>query len=287
MNPRSKHTHAALLALLGSHHSAGGIDTDVTVSRHGFRTKLIKNYLGAECVPSILNTETNQDKDSLSPPRHNKTSKTDVGILSSKLESCPGSNELCKVDATSLLGGRCVMSSSRRAEWYDRSEAKLQACKARCPDTKLCDCLYDVNIDCAVSDIPSACRNKDHLKCLASDDMATLHDVFYCPAYSCMEDVKGVGLADEEIYYTCMICVGYATHCDYCNMNGPHTGCDTASEFCKDARINKTYHYSQNCTDFLGSSLDGGFSSGSGQVSGAIGTAAAALALISMANLHH
>ena len=56
------------------------------------------------------------------------------------------------------------------------------------------------------------------MKCLPFEGEATFHDIFYCPVYSCTDDVKGVGLADEEIiFYTCVVCVGYASFCDYCN----------------------------------------------------------------------
>ena len=90
---------------------------------------------------------------------------------------------MCKADATSSLGGRCV-SSSRRIMSNDSEN--YQACTTKCPGNKICDCIGN-GIGCLPSIIASACRNKDHLNCLLSDT-ATHWVTFDCPIYECIVD---------------------------------------------------------------------------------------------------
>eukprot|EP01083_Nonionella_stella_P045199 121490_1 len=261
MHLKSNYPNSDFLALVGSHSIATGTGGAVgegvsaaTASHHGRRPKLgSAKPLGAECAPTT--PEPNWDDNVLPLPRKKNTIKADIGILTPESKPCPGLHDLCEVDETSLLGGRCTVSS-RRMEISEQE--KLQECTAKCPGNKLCDCKYGQASDdecTSYSFIASACRNKDFSRCLTkSRDNWTAVEVLWCPFYSCLDDIDEENNNNVDAYGVCLTCVHYKNVCDYCKKNdGSFFGCaeDDVYNVCKNAPIDKTHHYSQNCTDSL------------------------------------
>ena len=274
----NRHTKStSLLALLSSRSIApvdGGVDeADVVVVGDGGAIKIdgLPNKDGAECVPRHNDRPLLRERN-IKRLEH----KLDVGILSSsKWEvSCPGSRDICKLDTTSSLGGRCIIASSTSHRRMQSDEQLFQECTTRCPNSKLCDCFYtgDTTFDdeCSLSDVAYACSNKEHLTCMRGD-YATLMDASYCPIYECMGGYEGVEdlLSKVEaeqtlgLYYTynmvslsaimgtCTYCVGYKSLCEFCKDNDSFmtesTKCFETNEVCKNALIEGTYPYGEEC----------------------------------------
>eukprot|EP01083_Nonionella_stella_P045198 121489_1 len=266
MHPTYRYAQSAFLAQIGSHSIATGTDVEVgegiidaaTASHHGRRPKLGRaNPAGEECVSTAL--KPNWDGKVLPSPTKKNTIKADVGILTPESKPCPGLYELCEVDETSLLGGRCT-TSSRRMEISEQE--KLQECTVKCPGNMICHCMYGHagDTECKNFQLASACRSKDHSKCLKSEH-ATLWEVFACPSNFCADDIYE---EKDDAYEVCMTCVGYKNLCEYCKENDDffsHFVQEEVHNRCKNAPINNSYHYSQGCIDFR-ESLGGRFSWG-------------------------
>jgi len=303
--PSNKHNNAALLALLASSSIAtadggGSGEKDVEAVAAAFLAELASadETLGDECAPSALK-ERKLGFGILPPSRDKKKNAADVGVLSSGVNAvCPGPNEVCMMDRTSSLGGRCV-SHSRRMQFYNRYDEELQACTQKCPNSKICSCIYSYE-DCSYDDIVSACRNNEW-NCLKPEN-ATAGKAFYCPVYECIvsgtsnsvDDTTekgglGMGMSmsagesseqddnpvndddDDEMNLDydrldlCVACVGYKSLCEFCGTSGSSNVCV------------QSYHYNSTCTAFASQFSSAGKTSLE---------AAATLALVSLSILN-
>jgi len=315
--PSNKHNNAALLALLASSSIAtadggGSGEKDVEAVAAAFLAELASadETLGDECAPSALK-ERKLGFGILPPSRDKKKNAADVGVLSSGVNAvCPGPNEVCMMDRTSSLGGRCV-SHSRRMQFYESYEEKLQACTQKCPNSKICSCIYG-NEDCSVDEVASACRNKE-FNCLQPEN-ATFAKVLYCPTYECAvsgtsnsgddtteEGGLGMGMSmnagesseqddnpvndDEDEsergdrFYLCAMCVGYKSFCEFCGTSGSSYVCvdNDFATLCAAAKRDQSYHYNSTCTAFASQFSSAGKTSLE---------AAATLALVSLSILN-
>lgn len=277
----NKYTHAALLNLLPSSRSIAASDNnghegEVNVgvagtlntassdaphqhgmhssARYGLRLEPnvanVDTSFASECVPfASLKAKNKKGRSGLNDI------KVDVGILTSKRNRCPGSKETCNADASSSLGGRCVVKDSsyprRLAARYENDE-KLATCIAKCPTSKLCDYMYGAGGQSCqpetIALIAASCENGDHLECLEPYER-TVYAVYKCPLYECLH-THGI-TCEQDAAYTCT-CISYKSVCDFCKENSSFSGClKHMNSNCEEVRTSQTMHYGPTCIAYF------------------------------------
>ncbi|KAL9189815.1 hypothetical protein ACHAXT_009490 [Thalassiosira profunda] len=250
------HWSAAAAAL--SRHPLGPLDDRKGPVRAPHPSSSNEREIGAECVPSPFSGGK--------APKY-KRRLLDVGIFS-RGGRC-GETVVCESDGTSSLGGRCVVASSAasasapRRRWLqpdtvfdvlpepedlEAAEEKFQACAANCPDIEFCDCfvLGGMSYRCSYPYFADACKNGLPTQCLSTEEDKAYFDVDLCPVYDCV--------AERGEPWLCSHCLGTKNVCEFCKGDPTSELCAGAgpNDVCGEASREGTYHYSQQCVDFLG-----------------------------------